>query len=44
MQQRKTKLGTELLDKEIKAHTWHGDIFEEAVRRVYERHRRQPAK
>lgn len=38
------KLGTELLDNEIKAHTWHGDTFEEAVRRVYERQRRQSAK
>jgi hypothetical protein len=37
-------LGTELLDKEIKAHTWHGDTFEEAVRRIYERQRRQSAK
>jgi hypothetical protein len=38
------KLGTELLDDELRAHTWHGDTFEEAVRRVYERQRRQSAK
>jgi hypothetical protein len=38
------KLGTELLDNEIKAHTWHGETFEEAARRVYERQRRQSAK
>jgi hypothetical protein len=38
------KLGTELLDNELRAHTWHGDTFEEAVRRVYERQRRQSAK
>lgn len=38
------KLGTELLDSEIKAHTWHGDTFEEAVRKVYERQRRRSAK
>jgi hypothetical protein len=38
------KLGGELLDNEIRAHTWHGDTFEEAVRRVYERQRRQSAK
>jgi hypothetical protein len=38
------KLGMELLDNEIRAHTWHGDTFEEAVRRVYERQRRQSAK
>ncbi|MGD0495889.1 MAG: hypothetical protein ABSB28_07580 [Candidatus Bathyarchaeia archaeon] len=38
------KLGTELLDNEIKAHTWHRDTFEEDVRRVYERQRRESAK
>jgi hypothetical protein len=32
------KLGTKLLGNKIKAHTWHGDTFEEAVRRLYERH------
>jgi hypothetical protein len=38
------KLGTELLDNEIKAYTWHGETFEEAVRRIYERQQRRSAK
>jgi len=44
IQQWGAKLGTELLGNKIKAHTWHGETFEEAVRRFYERRRRQPAK
>jgi hypothetical protein len=32
-----TPTGPELLDNEIKAYTWHGDTFEQAVTKVYKR-------
>jgi hypothetical protein len=35
-----TQLGAELLNNEIKAYTWHGETFAEAVRRVYERQKK----
>jgi hypothetical protein len=32
-----TRTGPELLDNEIRAYTWHGDTFEQAVTKVYKR-------
>lgn len=33
--------GIQLLDNEIKAYTWHGETFAEAVRKVYERQQKR---
>jgi hypothetical protein len=37
-------LGAQLLDEEIKAYTWQGETFAEAVKKVYERQQRQLSK
>lgn len=33
--------GIQLLDNEIRAYTWHGETFAEAVKKVYERQQRK---
>jgi hypothetical protein len=33
--------GPQLLDDEIKAYTWHGDTFEQAVAKVYKRQQKK---
>lgn len=36
--------GTQLLHNEIKAYTWHGETFAEAVKRVYQRQKKKTIK
>jgi hypothetical protein len=36
--------GMQLLNNEIKAYTWQGETFDEAVKRVYQRQKRTPPK
>jgi hypothetical protein len=36
--------GTQLLDNEIKAYTWQGDSFADAVRRIAEREKRKASR
>jgi hypothetical protein len=36
-----TPTGPQLLDNEIKAYTWHGDTFEQAIAKVYKRQQKK---